>query len=139
MSSWLYFCRYVCFQMYREYGVLMASVIIMTGQQKGDYYPLGHRTNVIGRDEALLIQILDKHVSRKHMQIRFDKTKAGYFALDMKSKHGVFINGKKISEEVALTDGDEIRIGQTDLLFTDQDFTDRESALSHFKKVGERV
>jgi pSer/pThr/pTyr-binding forkhead associated (FHA) protein len=117
----------------------MASVIIMTGQQKGDYYPLGHRTNVIGRDEALLIQILDKHVSRKHMQIRFDEKKGQYLALDMKSKHGVFINGSKISDEVVLKDGDEIHIGQSDLLFTEKDFQDRESALSHFKKIGERV
>lgn len=111
----------------------------MTGPKKGDYYPLGHRTNVIGRDEALLIQILDKHVSRKHMQIRFDEKKEDYLALDMKSRHGVFINGSKISNEVVLNDGDEIHIGQTDLLFTEKDFTDRQSALSHFKKVGERV
>ncbi len=116
----------------------MASIIIMSGPNKGDYYPLGHRTNVIGRDEALLIQILDEHVSRKHMQISFNKDKGQYFALDMKSKHGVFINGGKINKETALADGDQIYIGQTDLLFTEKDFADRESALSHFKKVGER-
>ena len=117
----------------------MASIIIMSGSNKGDYYPLGHRTNVIGRDEALLIQILDEHVSRKHMQIRFDKDKGQYFALDMKSKHGVFINGRKIKTETALANNDHIHIGQTDLLFTEKDFEDRESALSHFKKVGERI
>ena len=116
----------------------MASIIIMSGPKKGDYYPLGQRTNVIGRDEALLIQILDEHVSRKHLQIHFDKDKEQYFALDMKSKHGVFVNGGKINNETALADGDQIYIGQTDLLFTEKDFTDRESALSHFKKVGER-
>jgi pSer/pThr/pTyr-binding forkhead associated (FHA) protein len=120
-------------------GVLMASIIIMSGSKKGDYYPLGQRTNVIGRDEALLIQILDEHVSRKHMQIRFDKEKEQYFAFDMKSKHGVFINGRKINAETALANNDLIHIGQTDLLFTKKDFEDRESALSHFKKVGERI
>lgn len=117
----------------------MASIIIATGPQKGDYYPLGHRTNVIGRDEALLIQVLDEHVSRKHMQIRFDKDSARYYVLDMKSKHGVFINGRKISDQTPLTDGDQIGIGQTTLLFTLKDFEDRQSALSHFKKVGERI
>ena len=30
-------------------------------------------------------------------------------------------------------------IGNTKLLFTDEDFDDRESALSHYKKVGERM
>ncbi len=116
----------------------MASIIVISGSKKGNYYPLGHRTNVIGRDEALLIQVLDEHVSRKHMQIRFDRDKDCYYALDMKSKHGVFINGRKIDNENALVDGDEILIGQTTLLFTEKDFYDRESALSHFKKVGER-
>jgi len=117
----------------------MASIIITSGEQKGDYYPLGHRTNVIGRDEALLIQVLDDLVSRKHMQIRFDKETSRYHALDMKSKHGVFINGRRISQETVLAEADQILIGQTTLLFTDQDFDSRESALSHFKKVGERM
>jgi len=117
----------------------MASIIVMSGTQKGNYYPLGHRTNVVGRDEGLLIQILDEHVSRKHMQIRFDKDKGQYYALDMKSKHGVFINGGKIDNQMALADCDQIHIGQTDLLFIEKDFTDPESALSYFKKVGERM
>ena len=116
----------------------MASIIVTSGKQRGDYYPLGHRTNVIGRDEAVPIQILDEHISRKHMQIRFDKDKGCYYALDMKSKHGVFINGGKINNETTLADSDTIRIGRTTLLFTDKNFNDRESALSHFKKVGER-
>lgn len=117
----------------------MASIIIISEIQEGDYYPLGHRTNVIGRDEALPIQILDERISRKHLRIRFDKNQQRYYALDMKSKHGVFINGRKINDDVILSDSDQIRIGDTTLLFTNKDFDDRESALSHFKKVGERI
>jgi pSer/pThr/pTyr-binding forkhead associated (FHA) protein len=116
----------------------MASLIVLNGPQKDDYYPLGYRTNVIGRDESVPIQILDEHISRKHMQIYLDENSGQYFALDMKSKHGVFINNNKINKETILADGDQIRIGNTTLLFTDKDFSDRESALSHFKKVGER-
>jgi pSer/pThr/pTyr-binding forkhead associated (FHA) protein len=78
-------------------------------------------------------------VSRQHLQIRYNKQQDVYYALDMKSRHGVFINDRKIAEETALLDGDEILIGQTNLLFTEKDFDDRESALSHFKKVGERM
>jgi pSer/pThr/pTyr-binding forkhead associated (FHA) protein len=118
----------------------MATIIIISGAKKGDYYSLGHRTSVIGRAESLLIQILDEHVSRKHLQIRFDVEKQRYYALDMKSRHGVFINGKRIGEEeVLLVDDDRILVGETMLLFTDKDFPDRESALSHFKKVGEQM
>lgn len=117
----------------------MASLFIISGEQKGDYYPLGIRTNVVGRDEALPIQVLDDLVSRKHLQIRYDKPRGRYYAVDMKSRHGVSVNNMKITEETALADGDEILIGQTTLLFTEKDFDDRESALSHFKKVGERA
>jgi pSer/pThr/pTyr-binding forkhead associated (FHA) protein len=117
----------------------MASIIIISGPQKGNFYPLGQRTNVIGRAEALPIQVLDDLISRRHMQIRYYKDKNQYYALDMRSKHGVFINERKITQETALVDGDEILIGQTTLMFTEKDFDDRESALSHFKKVGERM
>jgi pSer/pThr/pTyr-binding forkhead associated (FHA) protein len=116
----------------------MASIIVISGPNKHYYYPLGRRTNVIGRDEAVPIQIVDEHISRKHLQIRFDNDSARYYALDMRSKHGVLINGKKIDCETVLAEGDQIQIGETALFFTLQDFPDRESALSHYKKVGER-
>ena len=116
----------------------MASIIIISGPEKDKYYPLGSRTTVIGRDEALLIQILDPRISRKHMQIRFDQEKNCYYVIDMKSKHGVFINGVKIDEEVVLSDNDYIQVGDTVILFSIKDFENCENALNHYKKVGER-
>ena len=117
----------------------MASLIITAGTQEGHFYPLGRRTNVIGRDEALLIQILDHLVSRKHMQIRFDTQADQYLALDMKSSNGVYINHQKISEETPLKNGDVISIGMTTLLFTDEDFDSQDSAMQYYKKTGERM
>ena len=61
-----------------------------------------------------------------------------YYADDMQSKHGVFINGGKITESAALTDGDGIIIGDTMLLYTDKDFDSRESALEHYKEREQR-
>jgi len=117
----------------------MASLIIVSGGQEGEYLPLGRRTSVIGRAETLPLQILDDAVSRKHLRIRFEESENRYYAEDMSSKHGVFVNRRKITGETALREGDEILIGQTTLLFTDQDFDDRESALKHYKKVGEKA
>jgi len=116
----------------------MASIIITSGEQKGEYLPLGRRTNVIGRAEALPMQILDDMVSRKHLRIWYDDKTKEHSAEDMNSKHGVIINNKRITEITILREGDQIRIGQTTLLYTEKDFDDRESALSHFKKIGER-
>jgi predicted component of type VI protein secretion system len=90
----------------------MASLIIISGKQTGEFLPLGSRTSVIGRAESLPLQILDDKVSRKHLRIRFDKGTGKYYAEDMSSKHGVLTNGRKISGEAVLVDGDQILIGQ---------------------------
>lgn len=116
----------------------MASIIITSGEQKGEFLPLGRRTNVIGRAEALPMQILDDLVSRKHLRIRYDETTKEHSAEDMDSKHGVFINDRKVTGPASLREGDQIRIGQTTLMYTEKDFDDRESALAHYKKAGER-
>jgi len=116
----------------------MASIIITTGEQQGNYYPLGKRTTVVGRDEVLFVQVLDSKVSRKHMQIRYDKNENKYYAVDMNSKHGVFINEHRVDEEAELRENDYISIGETVILFMSKDFEDQESALNYYKKVGER-
>lgn len=116
----------------------MPSIIIVAGSNEGDYYPLGKRTLVAGRDEAVPIQIVDELVSRKHLQIRFDQSDSRYRALDMKSANGVFVNGRQIASETMLEDGDMIQIGNSKLMFTNQDFPDRESAMAHYHQQGER-
>jgi len=117
----------------------MASLIVISGEQKGEYLPLGRRTSVIGRAENLPLQILDEAVSRKHLRIRFEESENRYYAEDISSKHGLFVNLRKITNEAVLHEGDQVLIGQTALLFTDKDFDDRESALKHYKKVGEKA
>ncbi|UCC96475.1 MAG: FHA domain-containing protein [Phycisphaerales bacterium] len=116
----------------------MASIIVTSGGQEGEFLPLGRRTSVIGRAENLPLQILGRLVSRKHLRICFNKATDKYYAEDMNSRHGVSINKHRITDTTVLTSGDEILIGDVTLLFTDEDFNDRESALSHYKKVGER-
>ncbi len=117
----------------------MASIIVTSGEQKGEYLPLGRRTSVIGRGEALPMQILDDLVSRKHLRLWFNESTGKYDAEDMDSKHGVFINRNKIGERTRLSEDDEILLGQTTLLFTEEDIDDCESALMHYKKFGERM
>ena len=85
------------------------------------------------------MQILDDLVSRKHLRIWFNEGTSKYDAEDMDSRHGVFINRHKITERTPLVEDDEILIGKTTLLFTEKDFDDRESALVHYKKIGERM
>ena len=83
------------------------------------------------------MQILDDMVSRKHLRIRYDEQTQKHSAEDMNSKHGIIINDRRMTDPTVLREGDQIRIGQTYLMFTEKDFNDRESALEHYKKAGE--
>lgn len=116
----------------------MASIIVGTGPKQGIFLQLGRKTTVLGRDEAVSMQIEDERASRKHCQIRFEPSDNQYRLLDMSSTNGTYINGKRIPGEVLLTDGDEISIGDTKIMFVLEDPTDKVSALNVFKKVGER-
>ena len=116
----------------------MASILVVSGPNEGDYYPLGHRTMVVGRDEGCPIQITDDRASRKHFQVRFDEPTGKYHGLDMKSANGTWINGRKVESDTVLEDNDEIVVGASKLVFTLKDFPDRESALHHWKERGQR-
>jgi pSer/pThr/pTyr-binding forkhead associated (FHA) protein len=116
----------------------MASITVVSGPNEGDYYPLGHRTSVIGRDERVPIQIRDDLVSRRHVQIRYDEGDDHYHLLDMNSANGTFVQGRQITSDLVLEDNDIIELGNSRLMFSLQDFKDRESALHFFKQRGER-
>ena len=116
----------------------MPSIIHRSSDEQANYLPLGKRTTVIGRSESLPMQVLDNKVSRKHLRIRYDEGTGRYWAGDMESRHGVFINGQQITEETELNEGDTVRIGTSELLFTEKDFDDARSALHFYKKAGER-
>ena len=61
-----------------------------------------------------------------------------YRLLDMKSSNGTFIQGRELDDDVALADGSVIEIGKSRIMFTMQDFPDRESAFNYYKQRGER-
>src|SRR5512141_3093738 len=107
-----------------DWGVGMASLIVVSGKQAGEYLPLGRRTSVIGRGENLPLQVLDDLVSRTHFRVVFDEALKKYYVEDMKSKHGTFLNRRRLEEDdrSMLREDDQILIGETTLLFTERDF-----------------
>ncbi len=90
----------------------MASIIITSGEQQGEFLPLGRRTSVIGRAENLPLQLLDDLVSHKPLRISFDEDNDCYLAEDMGSRHGVFLNRSRISRPMLLTDVGEVLLGR---------------------------
>lgn len=117
----------------------MATIFLASESKKGNWFPLGHKTLVIGRDEGLLAQVVDPKISRRHLQIRYDAELNRYWAADLNSANGVFVDGQRIDQPVLLRDEELIRIGDTLLFFTVTDFRDEVSALGYLKTVGERI
>ena len=70
---------------------------------------------VLGREPGLPGTIDDASVSRRHARLSRDET--GVFLQDLGSKNGTFVKGIRISEPVALEDGDEIRVGLVSFVY----------------------
>ena len=117
----------------------MASLIITSGKKRGKYYSLAQGTNVLGRDETASIQVKNEFVSRAHMQVRYSEDSDSYYAADTKSRHGTFVNGSRIYEEVPLSESDLLDVGGVTLLFTRKDFDDRDTALAFALESEERT
>ena len=58
------------------------------------------------------IVVNDEKVSRNHLQMVMDDN-GNYSVVDLESTNGTYVNGQRISGEVRLRPGDEVRIGQT--------------------------
>ena len=112
----------------------MSFLLVVTGKNEGDFHPLPMQSVTIGRSETCTIQIVDDEVSREHVKVRYDRAGHTYHAADNLSANGVLINGSQIDEEVRLANGDMIQIGSSELIFSERDFMDRDSAIEHYRR-----
>ena len=115
----------------------MASLLVVSGSSEGDYYLLGRAEVIIGRDDGCPIQIVDDTVSRRHVRIRPGRKPGVYDVLDMDSANGTLLNDRPMTDETALADGDVIGLGKTELMFSEVDFADGETAFQHYRSRGE--
>ena len=82
--------------------------IYPTGPGMGTRYPLGDNPVVLGRGSDCEIRINDHSVSRKHARIQ--PGVEGFFAVDLQSTNGTFVNDVPASM-YKLKDGDYLRVG----------------------------
>ncbi len=115
----------------------MASLVVIEGPGQGSHFPLVEPLVSIGREDTCTFQILDGFISRTHLQVRLDATLGKHVAADYRSSHGVFVNDKQIVLPTALQDGDNIKIGNTTLVYLSANHADAPAALAAAKKMGE--
>src|SRR5215210_8206908 len=83
-----------------------------------DRLRLGRLRITIGRSARNDLCIPDPFASRVHAEVR--KEGDEYFLQDLGSANGTLYNGSTASGAIALTPGDRIQIGETEILFEDK-------------------
>lgn len=82
---------------------------------EGDYVPISAFPFVIGRGNECDMVLNGKGISRKHVEIVFQ---SGRFVVnDLDSLNGLKVNGYKVAR-VILEEGDSIKLGEMNLVFT---------------------
>ncbi len=100
----------------------------MTGRSPGPYVVLktsvgnrhlslaGSACWTVGRSDDNNLVLSDRWISRNHAMIQGMET-GEYYLIDLGSRNGTFVNGRRVTVPVTLRDGDLLTFGQTDLQF----------------------
>jgi DNA-binding winged helix-turn-helix (wHTH) protein len=78
-------------------------------------WPLVEGSNLIGRDHECLVRIDSATLSRRHA--RLIVAGAGTTLEDLGSKNGTLVNGRRVTQAVALNDNDEVQVGAVTLRY----------------------
>ncbi|MEW5743436.1 MAG: FHA domain-containing protein [Myxococcota bacterium] len=92
-----------------------AKLVCEAGPSSGQEFTLEGDEVVIGRAADNPVSIPDTSVSRKHALVR--KTGDGWAVSDLGSGNGTLLNGEAVSDETPLSNGDVIRLGDSELRF----------------------
>lgn len=96
----------------------MPRLVVESGVDQGMVFPLVQETTSLGRSAQNTIQIIDKRMSRHHVQ--FLRRGPGAILRDLGSKNGTYLNSVRITGDHPLSHGDRVRIGETVLLFEEE-------------------
>lgn len=93
----------------------MLILTVIQGPDKGRRFELpDHEPQLLGRSsEALPID--DNAVSRRHAELTPDD--GHWYIRDLESQNGTYVNGVRIGDRTRLRLGDQVRVGQTLLVF----------------------
>lgn len=91
---------------------MIVTLTITSGEDQGKTFRLTDgETKVVGRGSKSDIILRDACISRQHSRFRLEN--GGCYVMDMGSRNGTAVNGRKISEEVRLADDDLVEFGTT--------------------------
>jgi hypothetical protein len=89
-------------------------ILVREGKAAAYDFELKHKVTVIGRGTDTDVRLTDQAVSRRHAEIRV--ANGATMLNDLQSTNGTTVNGVAVTTK-ALSDGDEIRLGETVLTY----------------------
>ena len=95
----------------------MSKLVIFRGEDVENEIHLGNRAVRIGRDSRNDIVLADKSVTRFHAEVRPEN--GSFVIVDLKSRNGLWLNGKQIKGKVPLTLGVPVTLGAYELTLED--------------------
>jgi len=87
-------------------------------------YRFDRETVTVGRSATNDVLVRDPLLSRVHAKLR--RTTGGWVVTDCDSSNGTLLNGRHLTRDELLADGDEITVGETVLVFSSTDPAARE-------------
>lgn len=106
-----------------------AFVEVLTGEQRGALYSLVAGANIIGRDRASRVQLLDRSVSRRHARVRIDPD-GGIHVEDLGSANGLLHHDER-HDALRVTGPTVLRLGDAEIRIAPGPPTVRSPQLSH--------
>jgi len=94
----------------------VASLFIIKGADQGKRFELKAKVVGLGRDGSNPIRLHDHEVSRRHAEVR--RVDDRFHLVDLQSANGTYLNDEP-ADSVPLKTGDQVRLGQTVLIFQD--------------------
>ena len=105
-------------QFYGRPRLVVAGSSPGTGVEAGSTYELQTPVTLLGRGTDCDLRLVDPGVSRHHAELRVEEDQV--VLVDLGSTNGTFVNGQPV-RRVALTDGTNITLGRTTLVFRQDD------------------
>jgi len=94
---------------------ILATLFVLQGPDKGRTFHTFNESAILGR-ESDAVPLTDRTVSRQHAEIYPDD--GSWLLRDLKSANGTYVNGTRIRDDVRLKHGDQIKIGQTLIVYS---------------------
>jgi sigma-B regulation protein RsbU (phosphoserine phosphatase) len=97
----------------------MSELLVNYPDRAPERLPLGRLRITIGRSARNDVCVPDPFASRVHAEVRREGDL--YLLQDLGSANGTYYNGSRLEQPITLTHGGRIQIGETEIVFKDQE------------------